>query len=77
MLYIGDHVTHNTFPPIEGYVSIIRPGVSSTEVGVVQSTGIIFYDDISSWDLLLPSGRLNQTDVIDVEYEVVEEDDEQ
>ena len=76
---IGDYVVHNTFPPVEGYVSMMRPSISGvTSVAVMQSTGNLFWDDDNTWDITRGAGgaeqstSLEETDVIDVEYTIVE-----
>lgn len=77
---IGDYVVHNTFPPAEGYVSMIQPTVSGvSNIAVMQSNGTLFWDDETSWSVLHknnhPTCRLNDADIIDVEYTVVEDEE--
>lgn len=75
MLYIGDYVRHNTFPPSEGYVSIINQGTVSTEIGVLQSNGVLFYDEESSWDLVIQNTAQESYDgdIIDADFTVIED----
>lgn len=70
MLYIGDYVRHNSFPPTEGYVSIINPGISGNQIGVVQPNGVIFYDDESSWDIVV--SNTSNEEVIEAEFTVID-----
>lgn len=54
MLYVGDHVSHNSFPPLEGFII----GIEKSEVGgeskicVTYEGEKIFYDYEESWDLV-------------------------
>lgn len=76
---IGDYVTHNTFPPVEGYVSAIQPTLlGGSKVAVLRNdTNTLFWDDDCTWDIVVESvdGYFNVSNdaVIDVEYiEVIE-----
>lgn len=52
MLKVGDMVEHNTFVSFIGEVVEIRPYEDETNVAVRNEEGNIFWDDISTWDLL-------------------------
>ena len=52
MLKVGDRVEHNTFVSFIGEVVEIRPYEDETNVAVRNEEGNIFWDDISTWDLL-------------------------
>lgn len=52
MLKVGDGVEHNTFVSFIGEVVEIRPYEDETNVAVRNEEGNIFWDDISTWDLL-------------------------
>lgn len=52
MLKVGDRVEHNTFLSFIGEVVEIRPYEDETNVAVRNEEGNIFWDDISTWDLL-------------------------
>lgn len=52
MLKVGDRVEHNTFVSFIGEVLEIRPYEDETNVAVRNEEGNIFWDDISTWDLL-------------------------
>lgn len=52
MLKVGDRVEHNTFISFIGEVVEIRPYEDETNVAVRNEEGNIFWDDISTWDLL-------------------------
>jgi hypothetical protein len=53
MLCKGDYVSHNSFPPIEGYVSVIQQTNSGTpNIGVMQASGVLYWDDENTWDLV-------------------------
>lgn len=79
---IGDYVVHNTFPPAEGYVSMIQSTVSGiANIAVMQCNGTLFWDDETSWDVVRSNEnnkqakRLNDIDIIDVEYTVIDEEE--
>lgn len=55
MLKVGDRVEHNTFVSFIGEVVEIRPYEDETNVAVRNEEGNIFWDDISTWDLLSDS----------------------
>lgn len=55
MIQVGDRVEHNTFVSFIGDVVEIRPYKDETSVAVRNDEGNIFWDDISTWDLLLDS----------------------
>lgn len=77
-LMIGDYVVHNTFPPIEGYVSIIQPMLSGVNrIGVFQENETIFYDDEDTWNLVKQSHVVYDSDIIDVDYIEIKEEDNQ
>lgn len=52
MIQVGDRVEHNTFVSFIGDVVVIRPYKDETSVAVRNDEGNIFWDDISTWDLL-------------------------
>ena len=52
MIQVGDRVEHNTFVSFIGDVVEIRPYKDETSVAVRNEEGNIFWDDISTWDLL-------------------------
>lgn len=52
MLKVGDRVEHNTFVSFIGEVVEIRPYEDETNVAVRNEEGNIFWDEISTWDLL-------------------------
>lgn len=52
MLKVGDRVEHNTFVSFIGEVVEIRPYEDETNVAVRNEEGNIFWDGISTWDLL-------------------------
>lgn len=52
MLKVGDRVEHNTFVSFIGEVVEIRPYEDETNIAVRNEEGNIFWDDISTWDLL-------------------------
>lgn len=52
MIQVGDRVEHNTFVSFIGDVVEIRPYKDETSVAVRSDEGNIFWDDISTWDLL-------------------------
>lgn len=52
MIQVGDRVEHNTFVSFIGDVVEIRPYKDETSVAVRNDEGNIFWDDISTWDLL-------------------------
>lgn len=52
MLKVGDRVEHNTFVSFIGEVVEIRPYKDETNVAVRNEEGNIFWDEISTWDLL-------------------------
>lgn len=52
MLKVGDRVEHNTFVSFIGEVVEIRSYEDETNVAVRNEEGNIFWDDISTWDLL-------------------------
>lgn len=52
MIQVGDRVEHNTFVSFIGDVVEIRPYKNETSVAVRNDEGNIFWDDISTWDLL-------------------------
>ena len=52
MLKVGDRVEHNTFVSFIGEVVEIRPYDDETNVAVGNEEGNIFWDDITTWDLL-------------------------
>lgn len=52
MLKVGDRVEHNTFVSFIGEVVEIRHYEDETNVAVRNEEGNIFWDDISTWDLL-------------------------
>jgi hypothetical protein len=52
MLKVGDRVEHNTFVSFIGEVVEIRPYEDETNVAVRNEEGNIFWDDITTWDLL-------------------------
>lgn len=52
MIQVGDRVEHNTFVLFIGDVVEIRPYKDETSVAVRNDEGNIFWDDISTWDLL-------------------------
>lgn len=52
MLKVGDRVEHNTFVSFIGEVMEIRPYEDETNVAVRNEEGNIFWDEISTWDLL-------------------------
>ena len=77
MLYYGDYVKHNTFPPIEGYVSI-REEYSNggARVAVLYNNNeTLYWDDESTWDLVEQNLVIEECgivgDVIDVEFKEV------
>lgn len=52
MIQVGDRVEHNTFVSFIGDVVEILPYKDETSVAVRNDEGNIFWDDISTWDLL-------------------------
>lgn len=52
MIQVGDRVEHNTFVSFIGDVVEIRPYKDETSVAVRNGEGNIFWDDISTWDLI-------------------------
>ena len=71
---IGDEVIHNTFPPINGVVTLIQNRLNSENlIGVLRmDTGTVFWDDESTWDKVSNSTpKQNNEDVMDVEYQEV------
>ena len=52
MIQVGDRVEHNTFVSFIGEVVEIRPYKDETSVAVRNDEGNIFWDDVSTWDLL-------------------------
>ena len=52
MIQVGDRVEHNTFVSFIGDVVETRPYKDETSVAVRNDEGNIFWDDISTWDLL-------------------------
>ena len=52
MIQVGDRVEHNTFVSFIGEVVEIRPYKDETSVAVRNGEGNIFWDDISTWDLI-------------------------
>ena len=52
MIQVGDRVEHNRFVSFIGDVVEIRPYKDETSVAVRNDEGNIFWDDISTWDLL-------------------------
>ena len=52
MIQVGDRVEHNTFVSFIGDVVEIRPYKDETSVAVRNEEGNIFWDDISTWDLI-------------------------
>ena len=74
MLVKGDYVTHNTFPPVEGTVSVIQDMVNSERrIGVLRSdTNTIYYDLEGTWDKEDNSfDDVYESDVIDGLYREV------
>ena len=51
-MQIGDIVTHNTFPPIQGAVAMIQPslGYTPSKIGVMRfDTKTLFWDYENTW----------------------------
>lgn len=74
MLVKGDYVAHNTFPPVEGTVSVIQDMVNSERrIGVLRSdTNTIYYDLEGTWDKEDNSfDDVYESDVIDGLYREV------
>ena len=74
MLVKGDYVAHNTFPPVEGTVSVIQDMVNSERrIGVLRSdTNTIYYDLEGTWDKEdNSSDDVYESDVIDGLYREV------
>ena len=80
MIKIGDRVTHRTFPPVDGIVSGAIPILNGEpKISVLQDNGTIFWDFLSSWDVIESSCTQDETvgeeetyeDVIDVEYKEI------
>lgn len=73
MLFKGDYVTHNTFPPVEGYVAVIenRVGVvGPSKVAVMnKETGNLFWDSEDTWEIVkgFDEDDVIEEDIIDVE----------
>lgn len=74
MIQVGDRVEHNTFVSFIGDVVEIRPYKDETSVAVRNDEGNIFWDDITTWDLLPDSvihyGKIDDGfagEIIDVE----------
>ena len=57
MLYRGDFVRHNTFPPVEGYVSLIEemPLGTPNKVAVLYNKDKLYWDGEDTWELLKES----------------------
>lgn len=71
---MGDEVTHNTFPPIDGVVTSIQNRLNSENlIGVLRmDTGTVFWDDESTWDRVsINTKKQENEDVMDVEYQEV------
>lgn len=51
-MVIGDIVVHNTFPPVQGVVTIVQPSeYIESKLGVLRfDTKTLFYDLESTWD---------------------------
>ena len=73
MFYIGDFVRHNTFPPVEGFVSVIENArVGPNKIAVQCSNERLFWDSEDTWDLV--ESKDNDENIIDVDFKVIEED---
>ena len=64
MIQVGDRVEHNTFVSFIGDVVEIRPYKDETSVAVRNDEGNIFWDDISTWDLL-PESVIHYGKIVD------------
>ena len=71
MINIGDVVSHNEFPPIDGVVYAIQERKNYEDlVGVLRSdTGTIYWDTKSTWEIACNTTDDTNTDsVIDAEF---------
>lgn len=69
----GDYVVHNTFPNVEGKVSIVEPMYDgSNNIAVLCNDtigGRLFWDKDDTWDIVSSVDSFRDTsDVIDVEF---------
>lgn len=65
----GDRVIHNTFPPVEGRVSVLMDMMNDErKIGVKQDSGLVFYDKESTWDLI---EGIVDIDYIDTKYKEI------
>ena len=77
MIQVGDRVSHNTFPPVEGIVKGAVPILNGEpKLSVMQDNGILYWDVLSSWDLVEETVDVQQdfydnNSVIDVEFKEV------
>ena len=71
MIQVGDRVEHNTFVSFIGEVVEIRPYKDETSVAVRNEDGNIFWDDISTWDLL-PDSVIHYGKIDDFEGETID-----
>ena len=74
MLYRGDFVRHNTFPPVEGYVSLIEemPQGTPNKVAVLYSNEKLYWDGEDTWDLVKESPIINDV-IIDIDAKDIKE----
>lgn len=74
MIEVGDYVTHNTFPPIEGYVSVVEKAVvGNSKIAVLNKVnGNLFWDSEDTWNILKKYNDDGNDNSIDVECVVLD-----
>lgn len=70
LVNIGDKVTHNQFPPVDGVVVAVQSRVNNQNLlGVLRSdTGTVYWDIESSWEKVSFNGVKSSEEIVDAEF---------